>query len=57
MLKVKASLENRQKELNKKYEEQGLTDEILEEQIKINQLRHEHDIPDEEKMIYKEYVQ
>ena len=57
MLKVKASLENRQKELDEKYKEQGLTDEILEEQIKINQLRHEHDIPDEEKMIYKEYVQ
>ena len=54
---LKNSLEERQKELNKKYEEQGLTDEILEEQIQINQLRHEHDIPDEKQKIHKEYVQ
>lgn len=54
---MKSSLENRQKELDEKYAKQGLTDEVLEEQILINKLRHEHDLPDEEKMTHKEYVQ
>ena len=54
---MKISLEKRQKELDEKYAEQGLTDDVLGEQIQINQLRHEHDLPDEEKMIHKEYVQ
>ena len=46
-----------QKKLDKIYNERGLTDEVLDLQLEINALRHEHDIPDETEMVYKEYVQ
>ena len=44
------------------YEEQGLTDEILDKQIEINKRRNELDLPDREEFIYedetgKEWVQ
>ena len=47
----------RQEKLNKQYAEQGLTDEVLDEQLEINRLRHEHDIPDENNQVHKEFVQ
>lgn len=45
-----------------KYEEEGLTDEILGKQIEINKRRNELNLPDREDFIYedksgKEYVQ
>ena len=45
-----------------KYEEEGLTDEILDKQIEINKRRNELDLPDREEFIYedengKEWVQ
>ena len=43
----KYNLRNRQRKINKKYAETGLTDEILKEQVKINKERHEYDIVDE----------
>ena len=48
---------NRQRTINKKYEKHGLTDEILEEQVKLNTFRNLHDISDSSKRIYKNYVQ
>jgi len=53
----KISLKNQQKALDKKFAEQGLTDEILEEQISINQKRYEYDLVDENELIYEDYVQ
>ena len=50
-------LKNKQKALNKKYKKEGLTEEILQEQIDINKKRHQHNIPDETEQIYKEFVQ
>ena len=50
-------LARKQKEVDKLYAEHGLTDEVLEKQIAINQLRHAHDIPDKSETIYEEYVQ
>ena len=55
--KLKSDIELRQEELNKKYAAEGLTDEVLDEQVKLNQLRHEHNITDESELIYEEYVQ
>lgn len=55
--KLKVDIQLRQEELNKKYAEEGLTDEILDEQVKLNQLRHEHDITDESEVIYENFVQ
>lgn len=55
--KLKSDIELRQEELNKKHAEEGLTDEILDEQIKLNQLRHEYDIVDENELVFEDYVQ
>ena len=55
--KLKSDIELRQEALNKKYAEEGLTDEILDEQVKLNKLRHEHDIPDDNEKVYEDFVQ
>lgn len=48
---------NRQRAINKQYEKEGLTDEILDAQVKLNMERHEHDISDETKRVHDNYVQ
>ncbi len=53
----KIQLKNRQRVIDKKYKKEGLTDEILEKQVELNQLRHELDISDSSKKIYDNYVQ
>lgn len=54
----KYNLRNRQRKINKKYAEEGLTDEILNEQVKINKERHEYDIVDETELdTLDEFVQ
>ena len=50
-------LAKKQKEVDKLYDEQGLTDEVLDKQIAINKLRHAHGIPDKSKQVYKNFVQ
>lgn len=47
----KWNLDRKQKKLNKEYEENGFSDEILEKQIKLNQKKFKLNIPD------KEYLQ
>ena len=54
---MQSKLKEMQDKVDKLHEEQGLTDEVLDLQLEINALRHEHDIPDETEMVYKEYVQ
>ena len=51
------SLKNRQRRLNEMFEEEGLTDEILKEQIEINKERNDCDIPDNQELVDQEYVQ
>lgn len=55
--KLEVQLRNQQRILNKKFAEEGLTDEILDEQIKLNKLRHEYDITDESEKVYEDFVQ
>ena len=43
----KINLRNKQRIVNKKYREDGLTDEVLEMQREINTERYLHDIPDD----------
>ena len=43
----KINLRNKQRIVNKKYREDGLTAEVLEMQIEINTERYLHDIPDD----------
>ena len=48
---------NRQRAINKQYEREGLTDEVLDAQVALNIERHEHDISDETKRVHDNYVQ
>ncbi|SFL34946.1 hypothetical protein SAMN02910297_00644 [Methanobrevibacter olleyae] len=48
----RVNLSNQQKQLNKMFEEEGLTDEILEKQIQLNRERHEFDINDPTETLY-----
>ena len=50
-------LKNKQREIDKQYEKFGLTDEVLEQQVKLNALRHELDIPDSSNFVYENFVQ
>lgn len=54
---MELKLKEMQEKCNKLYDEYGLTDEVLDMQIMINKLRHEHDIADENNIIYGDYVQ
>ena len=53
----KISLKNRQNKVNKLYERDGLSDEVLNLQVQINQERNEYNITDEDEKIYKDFVQ
>ena len=55
--KLKVQLRNQQRTVDKKYAEDGLTDEVLDKQIEINRLRHEHDLVDESEKVYEDFVQ
>ncbi len=53
----KISLKNKQKHVNKLYERDGLTDEVLNLQVQINQESNEYNITDDSEKIYKDFVQ
>ena len=53
----KIQLKNKQRVLNKQFEEEGLSDELLKQQVELNRKRNELDIPDESEFIYENYVQ
>ena len=56
--KVRAlNLNRKQAEVDKLQDRFGFTDEVLEKQVKINEDRNKHDIPDESKVVYEKYVQ
>ena len=42
----KIQLKNKQRQCNNLYEEQGLSDQVLDMQVEINKMRHESDIAD-----------
>lgn len=51
------NLRNRQRRIEKRIKEEGLTDEILNEQLKINAERNELDIPDSSEKVFDDFVQ
>ena len=53
----KIQYKNRQRSINKQYQKEGLTDDVLRKQVELNQQRHKHNIPDSHHKIFKEYVQ
>ena len=48
---------NRQRAINKQYEKEGLTDEVLDAQVALNVERNKYNISDGTKKVYKNYVQ
>ena len=53
----KTELEQRQKEIDDEYSKYGLTDEIIDKQIELNKLRHEHDLNLDSELNEEGYVQ
>ena len=50
-------LKNKQRHIEKQYNEHGLTDEVLEAQVQLNVERNKHDIPDSSNFVYEDFVQ
>lgn len=53
----KIQLKNKQRIVKDKFEKEGFTDEVLEQQVEINTLRRELDLPDDSEFIHGEFVQ
>lgn len=53
----KVQIRNRQRIVDRRFAEEGLTDEILDLQIEINKLRHEFDISDSSNSVFDDFVQ
>ena len=54
---IEPILDEVQKKINEAYAEDGLNDEILELQVRVNSIRNTIDAPDTTEQIYEEYVQ
>lgn len=50
-------LNYQQRQVSRLYKSEGLTDRVLEKQARINEKRHELDLPDRYEMQYKRFVQ
>lgn len=50
-------LRKMQDEVDELFAKDGLTNEVLEKQLEINRLRHEHDISDEKNSVHQNFVQ
>lgn len=55
--KLRKELAEKQEEINQQYAKEGLTDNVLEKQVALNELRNALDISDETKRIYENFVQ
>jgi len=53
----KIQVKNKQRSIDKRYEKEGISDALLEEQIEVNKIRNEFNIPDEKELVYEEFVQ
>lgn len=55
--KLRKELAEKQEEINQQYAKEGLTDNVLEKQVALNELRNALDMSDETKRIYENFVQ
>ena len=53
----KIQIKNLQRNINKRIEKEGLSDELLNKQVEVNEMRHKYNISDESQRIHEEYVQ
>ena len=54
---VKKYVNHKQKQINKLYAEEGASDKVIIQQAKLNSKRHKHDIVDESKLVFENFVQ
>jgi len=54
---VNQELNKVQEKINKEYEENGLTNDVLDKQVAMNTIRSLLNLPDDKEKIYKEFVQ
>ena len=54
---ISRKLDKQQKEVDKLYAEQGVTDEVLTKQTEINRIRNKESITDKKQRIYENFVQ
>lgn len=54
---VNQELNKVQDEINKEYEKNGLTDDVLDKQVAMNTIRNLLNLPDDKEKIYKEFTQ
>ena len=48
----RVNLANQQRRINRMFEEEGLTDEVLKKQVEVNTQRHELDLNDGDEVVY-----
>jgi len=48
----RVNLANQQRRINRMFEEEGLTDEVLKKQVEVNTQRHELDLNDSDEVVY-----
>ena len=53
----KIQVKNKQRSIDKRYEKEGFSNALLEEQIEVNKIRNEFNITDEKEIVYEEFVQ
>ena len=53
----KINLKNRQREIDKLYEAEGLSDRVLDLQVALNQERNALDISDDNDRVFERFVQ
>lgn len=46
-----------QKTINIVYSKKGASDKVIDAQVRVNQLRNKHDLPDKNELIDEEFVQ
>ena len=56
-INVMRSLDKEQAKIDKLFEEQGLSDLVLDKQVELNKKRHELNIVDSGELVYKNFVQ
>ena len=56
-IQLTKELNQKQEKINQLYQEEGLTDRVLDKQIELNTIRHQENISDNNQKIYKKYKQ
>jgi len=50
-------LNTTQRIIDRKYRKEGATEKVINAQVMLNEFRNKHDLPDENEIIYEDFVQ